>query len=62
MVEVPVTEESCRLVPPPVHVVRNATPEQRAAIISNKPAYLLLEFEDNTPPHSTPFADLSDLG
>jgi hypothetical protein len=62
VVEVPVTEHSCPLLPPPVQVVRNASPEQRADATSRKPAYLLLEFENRTRPDSIPFADLSELG
>jgi hypothetical protein len=42
-------------------VVRDATAEQRKAVSDKKPSYLLLKFENRERPHSTPFADLSNL-
>lgn len=62
VVDVPDSALSCTLLPPPVQIVRNASPEQQEAVSSQKPAaYLLLKFENRKSSHSTPFADLSDL-
>lgn len=62
VVEVPETDLSCRLLPPPVQIVRGVSADQQAAIERQKPPYLLLKFGELEHPSSTPFADLSSLG
>lgn len=61
VVEVPVSTSLCPRLPAPVQVIRDASAEQRKAVSDKKPPYLLLKFENRERPHSTPFADLSNL-
>lgn len=61
VVDIQVSAPSCPLLPPPVQVIRGASPEEQELISGYKPSYLLVKFENPESPKSTPLADLTSL-